>query len=87
MATNYDYITACPDGLIICEYSTDKLAFHGHTPTSMSTDSGQAAITITAGATSGSALVASLQSLATANKALVNQIAGYLTAKGLWHGS
>ena len=87
MATNYDYITVCPDGLIIGEYSTDKVGFHGTTPTSQSTDSGQAAITITAGATSTSALVASVQSLATANKALVNAVAGYLTAKGLWNGS
>lgn len=87
MATNYDYITACPDGLVILEYSTDKLAFHGHTPTSMSTNSVQSAITITAGTTSTSALVASAQSLLTEHSTKINAILGYLTAKGLWHGS
>lgn len=87
MATNYDYITACPDGLIILEYSTDKLAFHGHTPTSMSTHANQAAVTITCGTASGSALVASIHSVVTAHHTLLNAIAGYLTAKGLWHGS
>ena len=75
------------DGTVVAKLSTDLLGLHGKTPTSMRTGTSQAAVTVTAGTTSGSALVASLQSLATANSTLLNEIRATLVAKGIFAGA
>ena len=61
-------------GTCLGRTSIDTVAFFGGTPSTRPSGTSQAAVTVTAGTTSTSALVASVQSLATANKTLLNEI-------------
>lgn len=86
-AAGVKYITGGLSGTCHGKSSIDLVGFHGKTPTTRRSGADGAAITITAGTTSGSTLVASLQSLATAQSTLLNEIRATLVAKGLHAGA
>lgn len=74
-------------GTVLGRSSVELVGFYGGTPTTRRSATSQAAVTVAAGTTSGSAFVASLQSLATANKTLLNQLRADLVAVGLIAGA
>lgn len=75
------------DGIVVGRNSTSKVAFWGGTPTTRRSGSDQASVTVTCGTASGSALVASIHSVATANRALLNQIRADLVAANIIAGA
>ena len=74
-------------GTTLGRSSASLIGFYGATNATRPSGSNQAAITITAGTTDSSAPIASLQSLATANKTLVNELRSALVQLGLIAGA
>jgi hypothetical protein len=87
MGDNEDIILQTTTGTMIGTATDQKLGLWAATPVVQPTNADQAAVTASAGTTSNSAYVASLQSLATANKTLVNRLRTDLVAVGVIKGS
>ena len=75
-----------PDGLVLTA-SGDKFSLYGGTAITIPSSSNQAVVTDSAGTTSGCAFLASLQSLGTANKTLINEIRNNLVSLAIINGS
>jgi hypothetical protein len=74
-------------GTCLGRTSVSEVGFYGATPTTRRSGASQASVTVTCGTASGSALVASIHSVATANSTLLNQIQADLVAMGLIAGA
>lgn len=76
-----------PDGCTIVQAITDKLSIYGGTAITQPASASQAVVSVSAGTTSTCTIVASLQSLATANKTLVNELRNNLVSLTAIKGS
>lgn len=75
-------------GTVLGRTSVQTVGFYGATPTTRRSATSQAAVTATGGTTAlGSATVASIHSLANANKTLLNQLRADIVAMGLIAGA
>lgn len=80
-------VLATTTGTILAVTTGQKLGLWAATPVVQPVGASQAAVTVAAGESSTSTFVASLQSLATANKTLLNQIRSDLVNIGAIKGS
>lgn len=86
-AAGVKYVTGGLSGVCFGKDSVALTGFNGATPTTRRSGANGAAIAISTGTASGSALVASLQSVIDAHSVLLNEIRATLVQKGLHAGA